>query len=354
MSAVLLTQYKAAVSAGHIQEDAAQLQAIAELDKLLEALNTAPKKSWWSMAKASPVKGLYLWGNVGTGKTYVMDAFFGALTLPKLRLHFHRFMKRVHDELKTLQGESNPVEKLAKRMAKEFQVLCFDEFVVTNIVDAMLLGHLMQALFAQGLVLVATSNIPPDDLYKGGLQREQFLPAIDQIKTYCAILEVDSGKDYRLQKSDVTDVFLAPINEANETRFLQYLNAYGVTPAQGSITLVGRSLATLGQSSSALYLEFKTLCESDRSQLDYIAITEQFEAVFVRGLHAIDKEKHNYISRWISFIDVLYDAHVKLVCLSDVALSAIYSEGEYAKAYERTQSRLYEMQSEGYLGGARK
>ena len=349
MKHILLDRYQDEVSKNNIRMDTAQIRAIKQLDKLLNRLNSVVKTGWWPFSKDISSKGFYFWGKVGTGKTFVMNLFYDALTLPKMKLHFHRFMKMVHEELQTLQGSKDPLDILAKKIAKKTKVICFDEFVVTNIVDAMILGNLLKALFDQGIVLVATSNVFPDDLYKGGLQREKFLPAIECIKTYTDVVEVDEGKDYRLQKKDITDVFLNPLNDETESKFSEYLEAYGVVLKQQAIELVDRKIPCLGLSESAVYFDFETICQSDRSQLDYIELTERFKTVFIRDLPAIKKDKHNFISRWISLIDVFYDAKIKLICLSKVGLNEIYVEGRYLEPYERTKSRLFEMQTDEYL-----
>lgn len=345
---VLLEQYQALVKRGDIQSDASQLKALELLEGIYQRVQRKVKSSWWPLSKEVSTKGLYLWGNVGTGKTYVMDLFYEALTVPKMRLHFHRFMKMVHEQLKTFEHKKNPLNLLAKQIAGQAKVICFDEFVVTNIVDAMILGRLLEALFDQGIVFVATSNTAPDDLYKGGLQRELFLPAIEFIKTYTTVMSMDSEEDYRLKKEDITEVFLSPINDENEKRFADYLHAHDIVLSDVELDLVGRKVIALGASTSSVYFDFKVLCETDRSQLDYIAIAEQYDTVFVRGLPKISREKHNYISRWISLIDVLYDSKTQLICLSEVPIAEIYTEGEYSKSYERTLSRLYEMQSADY------
>lgn len=349
MKKTLLDRYEDEILASKIRRDVAQIRAIKKLDKILNRLHSPGKSSWWPLSKEVSTKGLYLWGKVGTGKTLVMTLFYDALKLPKMKLHFHRFMKMVHEELKPLQGKKNPLDLLAKKLAKKAKVICFDEFVVTNIVDAMILGNLLKALLDQGIVFIATSNVFPDDLYKGGLQRDKFLPAIEYIKTYTDVIEVDDGKDYRLQKKDVTDVFLSPVNEQSEAKFLDYLKAYDVGLKEQTIKIVDRDVNCLGLSDSAVCFDFESLCEGDRSQLDYIDIAERFEAVFIKGLIAIDKSKHNYISRWISLIDVLYDAKIKMICLSQVPITEIYVEGRYLEPYERTKSRLFEMQSQEYL-----
>lgn len=349
MKQVLLNHYQDEITAKRIRSDTAQIRAIKKLDKVLNRLNSISKSGWWPFSKQVSSKGLYLWGKVGTGKTLVMNMFYDECKALKMKLHFHRFMKMVHEELQPLQGKKNPLDILAKDIAKKCKVICFDEFVVTNIVDAMILGNLLKALFDQGIILIATSNVFPDDLYKGGLQREKFLPAIEYIKTYTEVVEVDEGLDYRLQKTDVTDVFLTPIDEVNQQKFADYMHAYDISPNEQMIELVDRDVPCLGLSKSAVCFEFTVLCETDRSQLDYIELSERFAAVFVKNLPAIPKQKHNYISRWISLIDILYDAHIKIICLSEVALNDIYVEGQYLEPYERTKSRLFEMQSKDYI-----
>ena len=350
----LKSQYQKLIDAGEIQEDAAQVAALQRLQKVLSQLSQPLKSGWWPFNKEGEQRGVYLWGNVGTGKTLIMDLFYKNITAPKMRLHFFRFMKMVHEELKKFDGKKNPLDLLAKKIMKDVRVICFDEFVVTNIVDAMILGNLFKALFDQGIVFIATSNIEPDHLYEGGLQREKFLPAIEFIKTYAEVVKVDSGVDYRMQKQDVTDTYLPEINEQTEAKFLAYLKAYDIEQLDSEkIKLNDRRVECLGKSKSAICFTFDEICGVPRSQLDYIELSEQYKAVFVKGLRQVDRRENDVISTLISLIDVFYDAHIKLVILAEVAITDIYSEGLYKDAFHRTSSRLYDMQTKDYIDHCR-
>jgi len=346
----LQQQYQALINEGEIQSDSAQLVAIDKLERVLNYLRRPLKRGWWPFSKIGEQRGLYLWGSVGTGKTLLMDLFYKNLDAPKMRLHFFRFMKMVHDELKKIEGKKNPLSILARKITKDIKVICFDEFVVTNIVDAMLLSNLLQALFNEGIVFIATSNTEPDNLYKGGLQRDKFLPAIEFIKTYTEVVRVDSGVDYRLQKHDVTDTFLLASSEGAETKFTTYLKAYHIDNlAVQAIKLNDRQVECLGASEYGICFTFDKICGVPRSQLDYITLSEQYEAVFIKDFRKIEQDENDKISTLISLIDVFYDAHIKLIILSDVGIKEIYTGGLYQEAFNRTSSRLYDMQTQDYL-----
>lgn len=299
-----------------------------------------------------PVRGLYMWGGVGRGKTWLMDMFFQSLPGDrKLRLHFHRFMLRVHEELTQLQGHSDPLEIVADGFKAQTDILCFDEFFVSDITDAMLLGTLMKALFARGITLVATSNIPPDELYRNGLQRPRFVPAIDAIKKYCDVMNVDAGIDYRLRTLTQAHLWLSPLNADTLQQMERLYNALAGMKREGEpvLEINHRPLATLGTSNQTLAVDFKTLCVDARSQHDYIALSRLFHTVMLFNVPVMTTAQENEARRFIALVDEFYERHVKLVVSAQEELFNIY-QGERLKfEFQRCLSRLQEMQSEEYL-----
>lgn len=367
-----LTLYQSAVDAGEFQPDAVQKQAVAQLDVIYQALSALPAAAPATAARSSllgrlfgkapvkttqrPVQGLYMWGGVGRGKTWLMDLFFHSLPGErKLRLHFHRFMLRVHEELTQLQGQEDPLEVIADKFKAETDVLCFDEFFVSDITDAMLLATLLQALFARGITLIATSNIPPDQLYRNGLQRARFLPAIDLIKEYCDVLNVDAGIDYRLRTLTQANLWLSPAGPEATVAMQSMLgkltgNHSGDSGAEPVMLEVNhRPLQALAAVDGVLAVEFHTLCEEARSQLDYIALSKIYHSVLLHNVPVMAADSENAARRFLALVDEFYERHVKLVISAAVPMFEIY-QGERLKfEYQRCLSRLQEMQSEEYL-----
>jgi cell division protein ZapE len=361
-----LTLYKSALTAGEFQADDIQLQAVTRLEVIYHALNTSPavktatpggllsRLFGKSSAKNTlrPVQGLYMWGGVGRGKTWLMDLFFQ--TLPgerKLRLHFHRFMLRVHQQLTALQGQENPLETIADSFKAETDVLCFDEFFVSDITDAMLLATLLQALFARGITLIATSNIPPDDLYRNGLQRARFLPAIDLIKEYCDVMNVDAGIDYRLRTLTQANLWLTPLQPETVVAMRHIFDKLaGQEDETNPLLQVNhRPLQAMASGDGVLAVEFHTLCEEARSQLDYIALSKIYHSVLLHNVPVMGLKDENAARRFLALVDEFYERRVKLVISAQTPMYEIY-QGERLKfEYQRCLSRLQEMQSEEYL-----
>ncbi|WP_342323360.1 cell division protein ZapE [Kosakonia sp. BYX6] len=362
------SRYRNALNEGSHQPDDVQKEAVNRLDSIYQQLiaerETAAPQSGGLMAKFSkllgkretqeraPVRGLYMWGGVGRGKTWLMDMFYQSLPGErKQRLHFHRFMLRVHEELTTLQGQSDPLEIVADRFKAETDVLCFDEFFVSDITDAMLLGGLMKALFARGITLVATSNIPPDELYRNGLQRARFLPAIDAIKQFCDIMNVDAGIDYRLRTLTQAHLWLTPLNADTAQQMDKLWLALAGTARQNApeLEINHRALPTLGVENQTLAVSFATLCVDARSQHDYIALSRLFHTVMLFDVPVLTPLMESEARRFIALVDEFYERHVKLVISAAAALHEIY-QGERLKfEFQRCLSRLQEMQSEEYL-----
>nr|SAY45173.1 AFG1-like ATPase [Serratia marcescens] len=363
-----LSRYQQALDAGEYQADEVQRRAVAQLDRIYQALLQKPVASapagglrgklnrllgkGGETAPQRPVQGLYMWGGVGRGKTWLMDMFFHSLPGDrKMRLHFHRFMLRVHEELTELQGRENPLEIVADGFKAETDVLCFDEFFVSDITDAMLLATLLQALFARGITLVATSNIPPDDLYHNGLQRARFLPAIDLINEYCDVMNVDAGIDYRLRTLTQAHLYLTPLNDqTRETLDRMFVKLAGKAGEDAPVLQINhRPLQAIRSVDGVLAVDFHTLCEEARSQLDYIALSRLYHSVILYNVQVMGPLKENTARRFLALVDEFYERHVKLVIGAEVSMFEIY-QGERLKfEYQRCLSRLQEMQSEEYL-----
>lgn len=301
-----------------------------------------------------PVKGLYFWGGVGRGKTYLMDAFYDSLPFDrKLRSHFHRFMQRVHRELKTLDGQKNPLNLIADRLAAETRVICFDEFFVSDITDAMILGGLFEQLFSRGVTLVATSNIVPDGLYKDGLQRSRFLPAIALIKQHTEVVNVDGGVDYRLRALEQAELYHYPLDaeaDASLERSFSSLNPDEQhVKTQLMLEVEGRRICARKVSDDVAWFDFPELCDGPRSQNDYIELAREFQAVLISDVPQMGAGKDDQARRFINLVDEFYDRHVKLVLSAAVPLEQLYTGGRLDFEFERTRSRLLEMQSHEYL-----
>jgi cell division protein ZapE len=343
--------------------DTAQLAAVGKLDDLRSRLVAAhsasfssPLRRWLGSlvggSASQPERGLYLWGGVGRGKTWLMDMFFESLPFPeKRRRHFHRFMHDVHTELKGLQNRESPLEAVAEQIARDARVLCFDELFVADIADAMILGGLFEALFKRGVTLVATSNVPPQDLYKDGLQRQRFLPAIDLIRRNVDVINVDGTTDYRLRQLTQAGTYLlsaAPDTPQRLDALFVELAHYGSSTG-GSIEIEGRTIPVVRQSSSAVWFEFDAVCGGPRSQDDYIEIAREYQSVIVVDVPILDSLRENQARRFIALVDELYDRNVNLIVSAAAPPVELYRGDRLSFQFERTVSRLIEMQSEDYL-----
>lgn len=351
-----LEKYYKAVESRAIKEDAAQVLALTHLERIYMDMERLESKKIWQFGK-DKIKGLYFWGGVGRGKTYMMDLFFDSLsTNNKVRLHFHRFMQMVHKNLTEIAGEKNPLEKIAKKLAKDYKIICLDEFFVKDITDAMILGNLCEALFANKVVLVTTSNIHPDNLYKDGLQRQKFLPAIEALKNNTHILEIVSETDYRMRSLREAKLYYYPKTEENATELLGAFNKLasrtdcGANPNEsGTILIQNRHLDYVRKSCMQIWFDFNILCTAPRSQNDYIELASEFPTIFLENVPQLNANKDDETRRFINLVDEFYDRGVKLFILADVAIDNIYAGGILEFEIERTKSRLQEMQSEEYL-----
>jgi cell division protein ZapE len=343
--------------------DPAQLAAVAKLDDLRDRLvaahsaaNSSPLRRWLGSlvgsATPQPERGLYLWGGVGRGKTWLMDMLFESLPFPeKRRRHFHRFMHDVHTELKGLQNRESPLESVAEQIARDTRVLCFDELFVADIADAMILGGLFEGLFKRGVTLVATSNVPPRDLYKDGLQRQRFLSAIDLIERHTDVLNVDGSTDYRLRQLTQAGTYLlstAPNTPQRLEALFAELARYD-SFADGTIEIEGRTIPVVRQSSSAVWFDFDAVCGGPRSQDDYIEIAREYQSVIVANVPILDSLRENQARRFIALVDELYDRNVNLIVSAAAPPVELYRGDRLSFQFERTVSRLIEMQSEDYL-----
>lgn len=364
------SRYQQALKQGTHQPDDVQQEAVSRLTTIWQELSERPAtpseaggglrarfgkllgKRQAASAAMEPVRGLYMWGGVGRGKTWLMDLFFQSLPGErKLRLHFHRFMLRVHEELTTLQGHSDPLESVADGFKAQADVICFDEFFVSDITDAMLLGGLMEALFRRGITLVATSNIPPDELYRNGLQRARFLPAIEAIKTWCDVMNVDAGIDYRLRTLTQAHLWLSPLDEQTHSQMAHLWQALAGTTGQTPETLEinHRPLPVLGSEDQTVAASFERLCVDARSQHDYIALSRLYHTVLLYDVPVMTALMESEARRFIALVDEFYERHVKLVVRAAAPLLEIYQGEQLKFEFQRCLSRLQEMQSEEYL-----
>ncbi|MEE2001831.1 cell division protein ZapE [Alkalimonas sp. MEB108] len=343
------------------QSDAAQAEAVRHLQRLYDDLlqqQRRPAGLWQRLLgkkPAPPVIGLYFWGGVGRGKTYLVDTFFECLPLErKMRVHFHRFMHRVHEELKSLHNQANPLEIVADRFKKQADIICFDEFFVSDITDAMLLGTLMQALFSRGITLVATSNIEPDGLYRNGLQRARFLPAIELIKQHTVVVNVDSGIDYRLRTLEQAEIYHAPLDQQAELNLAQYFHALSDEPRQRDVAIevANRKIQARHEADGVVWFGFNALCESARSQYDYMELSRCYHTVLVSGVKVMGQHNDDVARRFIALVDEFYERNVTLILSAETELEALYQGGLLSFEFKRCISRLQEMQSHEYLARA--
>jgi cell division protein ZapE len=360
-SSELARAYHRQLSERGFDRDPAQLQALACLDDLRARLVASESSNgllprWLgSRLRAHPDKplaGLYLWGGVGRGKTWLMDLFYESLPFPeRRRLHFHRFMHAVHSQLKDLKRQESPLEEVAAHIAGDTRVLCFDELYVADIADAMILGGLFAGLFARGVTLVATSNVPPTELYKDGLQRQRFLPAIQLLEQNMRVLELAGGTDYRLRQLARAGIYLdsaAPDTRPRLEALFGELAGKG-TQAGGAIQIEGRPISVVRAGHGAVWFTFSDLCDGPRSQDDYIEIAREFQSVLVSEVPVLDSGRADAARRFVALVDEFYDRNVKLVVAAAAPPLELYRGTRLTQIFARTASRLIEMQSEAYL-----
>jgi cell division protein ZapE len=352
MTAVASAAYQAAVVSGQIQDDPAQRAVLARFDDMACALRES-KPGWLGrrFAKSKTVPGIYLWGRVGRGKTFLTELFLQNLhDIPHQRWHFHRFMNDVHRQLAALSDTADTLSVLAKRLARDCRLLVLDEFFVSDIGDAMILYRLLEQLSAHGVSFVATSNVPPDELYLNGLQRASFLPCIALIKRECAVLELLSARDYRLRALTQAATFLVPGSAEQEAVLARQFQALsGQLPRPESMLINDRRISALALSSGVAWFGFQALCQGPRSAADYIEIARDFHTVLLSGVPHFDADSEDAARRFVYLIDELYDRHVNLLLTAAAEPAALYRGQRLQREFERTASRLIEMQSEAYL-----
>lgn len=340
-------------------EDPVQQQAIYLLDSLHHDIlaryyrkdNLATRLKKAINKTNDKIPGLYFWGGVGRGKTFIMDIFFETLPISrKKRTHFHQFMKQIHEELSRTKDRKDPLWEIARNIARDIEVLCLDEFVVTDIGDAMLIGRLLEALFAHNMILVTTSNRPPEELYKEGLQRARFLPAIDLLLGNCLISQLDAGVDYRSLVLRQTNLFQVPHDDAAVAAIREYLDTHLVSAhVREAININDRDIYFEYCAEATIWFSFKELCKTARSRFDYLEIASMFNTLVLSDIEALTDQSKDVTRRFISLIDVLYDHRVKLICTAAVSIEELYQDKSLAFEFQRTVSRLHEMQSEEYI-----
>lgn len=337
--------------------DAAQLSALEALDSLAVRLAPRPTTLLASLSgrlrRAPPLAGLYLWGGVGRGKTLLMDHFFECVAEPrKLRLHFHRFMREVHRALAALEQERDPLARVADDLAARARLVCFDEFFVTDIGDAMLLGGLFERLFARGVTLVATSNVPPAELYRDGLQRVRFLPAIAALERHCQVLAVDGGVDYRLRALAGAELWHQPLGATADASLLHSFHcvAGGPGTADGALEVEGRLIPTRRRAEGVSWFAFEALCAGPRSAADYVELAREHHTLLLSDVPRFGADRDDAARRFIALVDEAYDRCVTLIVSAAAPIEQLYTGERLAFEFRRTVSRLREMQSDEYLG----
>ncbi len=357
----LMQTFQARVACGELEMDPSQFAAVQKLDDLHHQLITRPQVSnrllAWRWNRFAPpgrtmIRGLYLWGGVGAGKTLLMDLFYQSLPPRSARrIHFHRFMQSVHDEKTRLRERSDPLDLVAGKWASEWRVLCLDEFSVTDITDAMILSGLLRHLFRRGVVLVTTSNTQPKNLYADGLQRRRFLPAIELLENHTVSVQVDNGNDYRMVH--LRDEAIYHIHRGDETTAKLRRCFEGLTGARSSgrqsVTINERAVEVCAVESGVIWFEFAGLCQTHRSKLDFIEIARQYHTVILSDIPQLSATMDDAARRFIELIDELYDRNVNLIASSTRLPEQIYVGKRLAEPFKRTASRLVEMSSDDYL-----
>ncbi len=356
-----LQRYQADIRRPDFSEDPAQHFAVRHAQALYDRIVADHRqnrgittwiKNFLLRKKRDPIKGLYLWGGVGRGKTYLVDCFYDCLPIrAKQRIHFHRFMQMVHHELKQLKKVKNPLVHVARKFVRSTRVLCFDEFHVTDITDAMLLGGLLKALFERGVILVTTSNESPDELYSGGLQRDRFLPAIEIIKQNTTVLNVDSGIDYRLRFLDTAEIYHYPLDEA--ANMMLGGNFEHIAPDEGRDNVVlkieGRQIKTIRCADGVVWFDFPAICDGPRGAADYIELARQYQTVLISNVPQLTDNDNDQVKRFMTLVDEFYDRNVKLILTAAEEPEALYTGARLAREFQRTTSRLQEMRTHDYL-----
>lgn len=352
--------YAEGVASGRWADDPAQRVALIQFDRIHRALHPRLGSGLLDRLRSrigapSIPRGLYLWGGVGRGKTFLVDLFYEHLPgTAKRRVHFHRFMGEIHGRLRALGDVRDPLVRVAADIAEQARVLCLDEFFISDIGDAMILGRLLERLFAEEVVLVTTSNTVPDQLYRDGLQRARFLPAIELIKEHCIVHRLESSTDYRLRTLTQAPVYHQPLSGSTHTamqRFYEQLTCDTAREGQ-PLEINGRMIPAIDYCDGVAWLEYSALCEGPRSVADYIELARDFHTVLVARVPQFTAQSENEARRFIHLVDEFYDRNVNLILSAEVPLTELYRGNTLHAEFERTESRLIEMQSEAYLARA--
>lgn len=347
--------YNALLAVRGYTADPAQLVAIERLQRLYTELLEFKARRRTQLRKLfihpDLPRSVFLWGGVGRGKSFIMDCFFDAVPYKrKRRVHFHAFMQEIHAQLRTHKAEDDPLAKVADDLARQVRLLCFDEFHVADIADAMILGRLLQALLERGVVFVMTSNYPPDGLYPNGLQRQNFLPTIELIKRQFDVLEVDVGTDYRLRTLASLNMYIVPADDAAERELAGHFGKLaGAAGSSGEVTIEGRQIPVRLVAPGVVWFDFPALCDGPRAQADYLAIAREYHTVIVSRVPVMTRTEADRARRFTWLVDVLYDCRVKLILSAEADAPLLYREGANAQEFPRTVSRLIEMRSREYL-----
>lgn len=351
----LIAHYQSRIAAGELADDPEQRRAIAALQRVADELAAAPPTGWRNLFRKPPPapRGVYLWGGVGRGKTWLMDVFHEQLGgVGRKRLHFHRFMQRVHGELAEIKGKANPLAIVAARMASDWRLLCLDEFNVVDIGDAVILAGLLRGLFDQGVVLVTTSNVLPDELYRDGIQRASFLPAIDLLNRHTEVVHVGGDRDYRKLVLERSQVYHTPLGGETDARLHDEFHhlAHASADGPGELVINGRVMPYRHRTGGMVWFDFEALCGPPRSQNDYIELARTHHTVFISDVPVMGGSRDDRTRRFIFLIDEFYDRRVKLVISAEAPVQRLYIGERLAFEFQRTISRLTEMQTPAFLG----
>lgn len=357
----IVEAYERTLAARGFSDDPAQRAAVERLQQLADDLHQAARRGAGLLGRVfgrppAPVRGVWLWGGVGRGKSFVMDCFYGAVgPLPKTRLHFHEFMRAVHRELETLKGQADPLDEVARRIAARHKLICFDEFHVSDIADAMILERLLRGLFGHGVCFVMTSNYQPDELYPDGLHRDRILPAIALIHEHTDCLQLDAGQDYRRMSLAQIQAYHAPLGAAADAALTAAFEALAETADESPVLLIeNRDVTAVRRAGGVVWFDFATLCGGPRSQNDYLELATRFHTVLVSDIPRMSAGMASEARRFVWLVDVLYDQKVKLIVSAECPPEALYTQGAMAGEFHRTVSRIAEMQSRDYLEAPRR
>jgi cell division protein ZapE len=352
--------YKKSLAERGYKADDAQLAGIAALQRCQDewaGYKAQRSNALTKMLRYPPLpRGVYMYGGVGRGKSFIMDCFFQAVPLErKTRLHFHEFMREVHRQLHELKGVADPLEVLAKRMSRKHRLICFDEFHVADVTDAMILHRLLDAMFRHRMSIVTTSNFHPDQLYPNGLHRDRILPAIELLKSHLEVINVDSGNDYRRRTLELANLYLTPLDEHADARLAEIFDKLAETADQDpTLSIEHRVLKAKRRAGGVVWFDFNTLCGGPRSQNDYLELATQFHTILLSDVPQMPVRLASEARRFTWLVDVLYDRRCKLVISAAVPPEQLYLEGPLAHEFPRTVSRLNEMQSKEYLSEERR